>query len=88
MKDVKMDEILKLDVSNLIFLVGVNLLYIGSIPNVMIDKVPSNNVVISIYKQIPKISHWHIPDVFQAILGDHVVTRCIGAGGKGESESD
>lgn len=63
-----MVEILKVNVLNLTFPADVNFSYIGSIPDVMFDKVPSDNAIISIYKKISKIDPRHVPSELRVIL--------------------
>ncbi|CAH1450317.1 unnamed protein product [Lactuca virosa] len=78
--DVRMAEIPRLNVGNLVFPTYIHFSYIGSIPEVMISKVPANTEVINIYKQIPKFDMKRIPAELHEIIDTSVVTRRAGCG--------
>ncbi|CAH1448595.1 unnamed protein product [Lactuca virosa] len=82
MQDVIMAEILKLNVTNLVFPADTNFSYVSPIPDVVLDKVPSSNPIITIYKKIPNIGSRHVLADLQEIFDVNVVTRRTGAGGK------
>ncbi|CAH1427132.1 unnamed protein product [Lactuca virosa] len=87
-KDVKMAEIQKLNVVKLVVPVDTNFSYVGPILKVMLDKVPSANGFIAIYKKIPKIGSWHVSVDLQEIFYVNVVTRKTGACGKRKVKVD